>query len=100
MFSGQPSHWPPVEDRPTEAPPRIVVDPSVPMRACCCPAPPVVKVMMPPSHGRAYPVDLWLCGHHYHEARALLAAAGATVDEDLTLPANPACDDRATALTS
>jgi hypothetical protein len=74
------------------------VDPSVRVRACCCPARPVVKVMMPPTHGRAYPVVLWLCGHHYHTSRAALAAAGAAVDEDLALPGKPVCADRATAL--
>jgi S-formylglutathione hydrolase FrmB len=54
--------------------------PSVPARACCCPAMPVVKVSMPPVPGRPYPVDLWLCGHHYRSSWAALDAAGATVD--------------------
>jgi hypothetical protein len=65
------------------------MDPSVPARACCCPARPMVKVMMPSAPGRPYPVDLLLCGHHYHVARPALAAAGATEDEDLTTPAEP-----------
>ena len=52
----------------------------VPARACCCPARPVVKVSMPPVPGRPYPVDLWLCGHHYRSSWAALDAAGAMVD--------------------
>jgi hypothetical protein len=58
-------------------------DPAVPSRSCCCPARPVVKVVMPPTAGRAHPVDLWLCGHHYRASMAALAAAGATI-ADLT----------------
>ena len=34
-------------------------------QACCCPATPVVTVVMPPAHGRPYRMDLLLCGHHY-----------------------------------
>ncbi len=71
-------------------------DPSVPARACCCPARPVVKVLMPPAPGRAHPVDLWLCGHHYHASLAALRAAGAAV-EDLTLAAGQPQDDPAIA---
>jgi hypothetical protein len=48
-------------------------------RACCCPAPPVVQVMMPPTAERPYPVDLWLCGHHYRVCEDALASAGATI---------------------
>ena len=59
-------------------------DPSVPSRACCCPVRPVVRVIMPPTPERKHPVDLWLCGHHYHASLQALLAAGATV-EDLTL---------------
>ena len=32
-------------------------------RACCCPARPMVTVMMPPTASRPYPMDLLLCGH-------------------------------------
>lgn len=63
-------------------------DPSVPVRSCCCPARPAVKVMMPPTASRADAVDLWLCGHHYRASIPALAAAGASV-EDLT--ATPDC---------
>ena len=48
-------------------------------RACCCPARPVVTVIMPPAPGRPHPVDLLLCGHHFRVSRAALTAAGAAV---------------------
>jgi hypothetical protein len=48
-------------------------------RACCCPAWPVVQVILPPAVRRPHPVDLWLCGHHYRLSRDALAAVGATV---------------------
>ena len=52
-------------------------------RACCCPARPVVTVIMPAVPGRPRPVDLLLCGHHYRVSRAALLAAGAAVyDQD------------------
>ena len=50
-------------------------------RACCCPARPVVRVIMPPAAGRRRSVDLLLCGHHYRVSRQALAAAGAAVSE-------------------
>jgi hypothetical protein len=75
-----------------EAPPLggpVFTDPAIPSRACCCPARPVVRVIMPPAAGRPEPVDLWLCGHHYRASIGALCAAGATV-EDLTRPADRA----------
>ncbi len=48
-------------------------------RACCCPARPVVRVVMPASQSRPEPVDLLLCGHHYWVSQAALQAAGAAV---------------------
>jgi len=51
-------------------------------RSCCCPARPVVRVLIPPTAERPHPVDLLLCGHHYLRSRATLAAAGAVaIDE-------------------
>ena len=47
-------------------------------RACCCPARPMVTVVMPPTASRPYPIDLLLCGHHYRVSQAALRAAGAT----------------------
>jgi hypothetical protein len=35
---------------------------------------------MPPSPARSYPVDLWLCGHHYRASVAELIAADAQVE--------------------
>src|SRR6516164_9933484 len=48
-------------------------------RACCCPARPVVTVVIPAGRGRPHPVDLLLCGHHYRASLAALHAAGAAV---------------------
>jgi hypothetical protein len=48
-------------------------------RACCCPARPVVTVVMPPTASRPHPVDLLLCGHHFRVSQAALQAAGAAV---------------------
>ena len=48
-------------------------------RACCCPARPVVTVVMPPTASRLQPVDLLLCGHHFRVSQASLRAAGADV---------------------
>jgi len=64
-------------------------DPSVPSRACCCPARPAVKVIMPPAGDRSYPVDLWLCGHHYRASTKALLVAGARVEELTELVAQP-----------
>jgi len=51
-------------------------------RGCCCPARPVVKVLIPPSSARPHSVDLLLCGHHYLASRAALAAVNAVaIDE-------------------
>ena len=55
-------------------------------RACCCPARPVVTVVMPSAPGRPHPVDLLLCGHHYRVCRAAVAAAGVTVYDELGAP--------------
>jgi len=56
-------------------------------RACCCPASPAVRVIMPPCPGRPHTTELLLCGHHYRVSRAALAAAKAIVRE---LPGTPA----------
>jgi hypothetical protein len=51
-------------------------------RGCCCPARPVVKVLIAPSSARPHSVDLLLCGHHYLASRAALAAVNAVaIDE-------------------
>jgi hypothetical protein len=57
--------------------------------ACCCPARPVVTVVMPPARRRPYPMDLLLCGHHYRVSEMALLAAGGTVFDEtgMVLPA-------------
>ena len=61
----------------------VADDPATyPDRACCCPARPLVKVVMPATATRP-PVDLWLCGHHWRASRAALSGTGA-VAFDLT----------------
>jgi len=75
MFSRHQAHETPAPEYFT------FTDPAIPSRACCCPARPVVKVMMPPAPGRPRPVDLWLCGHHYHASFLALQMAGAVVEE-------------------
>jgi len=47
--------------------------------ACCCPARPVVRVIMPPAATRPHRTELLLCGHHYRASRQALATANATV---------------------
>ncbi len=44
-----------------------------------------------PAHGRPYPMDLLLCGHHYQVSEMALPAAGATVYDEtgMVLPAEP-----------
>jgi hypothetical protein len=54
--------------------------------ACCCPARPAVRVIMPPCPARPHMTELLLCGHHYRVSRAALAAAKAVVRE---LPGTP-----------
>ena len=54
-------------------------------RACCCPARPVVTVVMPPTVSCPHPVDLLLCGHHFRVSQAALRAAGAAVYDDTGL---------------
>ena len=55
-------------------------------RACCCPAKPMLRVLMPPTAARAHETELLLCGHHYRASRQVLAAARARVRE---LPGTP-----------
>ncbi len=62
-------------------------------RADCCPARPVVSVVLQPGPGRPVPGDLRLCGHHYRASGAALRAAGATVYDAAGMPIAPADDD-------
>lgn len=58
--------------------------------SCCCPAAPVVKVLLPGPAGGPR-VDLLLCAHHYREHHDALTRAGGRVyescDFSLDLPA-------------
>ena len=88
MFHRQPDTWAAGHrGQASAAPGHELVDSPVPARACCCLAKPMVKVIMPPTPGRPHPVDLWLCGHHYHASRQALAAAGARVRDPRLPPA-------------
>ena len=60
----------------------IGMAPGVSERACCCPARPLVRVMMPATATRPEPVDLLLCGHHYRASQAALHATGASVYDE------------------
>jgi hypothetical protein len=71
-----------VQARPVEGPAGWAGQLAHAGRACCCPARPVVTVVMPPTPAHPRPVDLLLCGHHYRVCRAALTAAGATVYDE------------------
>jgi hypothetical protein len=59
-------------------------------RSCCCPARPVVMVLIPPASARQHPVDLLLCGHHYLSSKAALAVVGAVVMDETGAIVDPA----------
>jgi hypothetical protein len=67
--------------------------PSLADRSCCCPARPVVKVLIPPGSARPHSVDLLLCGHHYLASRAALAAANAVAIDETGSVLEPASTD-------
>ena len=54
--------------------------------ACCCPARPLVRVVMPATAARPHRTELLLCGHHYRVSRQALAAARAVVTEIPGMP--------------
>jgi hypothetical protein len=51
-------------------------------RACCCPARPVVTVVISAGRGHSRPTDLLLCGHHYRASLTALHAVGADVYDE------------------
>ena len=53
--------------------------PAMADRACCCPARPLMRIVMPPSPARGHETELLLCGHHYRASAEALSAAGAAV---------------------
>jgi hypothetical protein len=65
------------EEPPPENPAGVAISFSVKENACCCPARPVVRVIMPATATRPHSVELLLCNHHYRLGRAALRAAGA-----------------------
>lgn len=50
-------------------------------QSCCCPASPVVRVLLPPTPQRPHYTDLLLCGHHLRASRQGLDACGAIIIE-------------------
>jgi hypothetical protein len=60
-----------------EMPPACAAPFSVTDQACCCPARPVVMVILPATATRPFPADLLLCGHHFRMNERALRAAGA-----------------------
>lgn len=80
------------DEHPGERPPAA----RQPGRACCCPARPVIQVIMPATASRPHQTELLLCAHHYRVSRRALDVAGAAV---LVLPDCPGdamlCDDDA-----
>jgi hypothetical protein len=59
-----------------------------PERACCCPAQPVVKALLPTLlDGHVHIVDLYLCGHHYRQSFSTLVASRATTINRPGMPA-------------
>jgi hypothetical protein len=67
----------PPDDQADWSPPAALGD-----RACCCPARPVVRVLIPPASARPHSVDFLLCGHHYRASVPALAATGAVIIAD------------------
>jgi hypothetical protein len=59
-------------------------------RSCCCPARPVVRVIMPPTQTQPRKTDLLLYGHNYRISRGSLAAAHAAVRETPGTPSDTA----------
>ncbi len=47
-------------------------------------------VLIPPASERWHPVDLLLCGHHYLTSKAVVAAAGAVVIDEIGAIVDPA----------
>ncbi len=56
-------------------------------RSCCCPAEPVVRVVLPPAGARTGETDLLFCAHHFRACRAGLEAVRAGVFDSSGAPA-------------
>jgi hypothetical protein len=88
MINGHPAGSDQKRDNHAGSPALTRPVPDAPARACCCPAKPQFKVMVPVAGGQGRAADLWLCGHHYRTSRATLALANARV-EARTASASP-----------
>jgi hypothetical protein len=75
--------------QPSGAPEQADSPASYPDRACCCPARPLVKVVIPGSAARPA-ADLWLCGHHWRASRQALSGTGAVVYDVSVAETEPA----------
>ena len=67
---------------------------SVTDQAGCCPARPVVMVILPATSTSPFPADLLLCGHHFRVNESALRAAGAVAYDATGAPVtgDPAAD--------
>lgn len=61
-----------------------------PADRACCPAEPVIRVVLPPSPARPQTTDLLLCARHYRISRHAFIAAGAAVCELAGIPGDVA----------
>ena len=59
-------------------------------RACCCPARPVIAVIMPAVPGRRHATELLLCRHHFLVSEDTLARSGAAAFDGQGMPLTPA----------
>jgi hypothetical protein len=64
-------------DRPADGQDDQLGPPGLADRSCCCPATPMVRVLIPATSQCPRRVDLLLCRHHYRASRTALAALGA-----------------------
>lgn len=58
--------------------------------ACCCPAEPVIRVVLPPSPNHPQTTDLLLCARHYRLSRHTLVVAEAAICELPGIPGDVA----------
>jgi hypothetical protein len=65
----------------SDPPERATPKPWLADPACCCPAWPVVRVILPATASRPHEADLLLCAHHFRVSRQALDDAGAVVIE-------------------
>jgi len=56
-------------------------------RSCCCPAEPVVRVVLPPAGSRVTETDLLFCAHHFRGCRTGLGSVRARVFDSSGAPA-------------